>query len=60
MVGWMDGWMDRWILINTLFVANDRNPTQSNLRKKGRKNKDLVMFLNSPGVDLQEQLDQGT
>ena len=56
----MDGWMDRWMLIMTFLVTNDRNPTQSDASKKGRENKDLVMFLNSSGAHLQEQLNQGT
>ena len=43
-----------------IFGYNDRNPTQSDASKKGRKNEDLVMFLNSPGSHFQEQLNQGT
>ena len=47
----MDEQTDRWILIKTLSVTNERNPTQGNLsKKKEEKNpKDWVMFLNNPG-----------
>ena len=48
------------MLIMTFLVANDRNPTQNDASKKIRKNKDLVMFLNSSGAHFQEQLNQGT
>ena len=57
-LGLVDGWqMDAHY---DIFGYNDRNPTQSDASKKGRKNEDLVMFLNSPGSHFQEQLNQGT
>ena len=47
---------DRWMLIMTFLVTM----IETHASKKGRKNEDLVMFLNSPGSHFQEQLNQGT
>lgn len=44
-LGLVDGLMEEWMPIKTLFATNDRNPTQNDLGKKGRKHKDLTGYV---------------